>query len=373
MTLREKILYALVCFTYINRQATLTMCENPVYGYRIITDLIKKGCVKEMTRRIKVKGRPRQFTCLRITAKGLAYLRDFGVKDDDLYDIECGKNRDEETGWTRYLPAHIDINEKGISYSSIDLYHHLGQSTATMVSLMAGAAVLPLTYERGDTGESSEDSWGYLGEGIESGDKVSNELNPGEKTFAEDIEELIQNAMTAASPEQKLNGYVFNSQSDLIFYNTRIIKDCLSSTNDKKALLNYRASRFAGILQSPLKSVIMYTGRKGGMSWAKWIVNKENLTYRAFTVHHSKYGNKDAGVKRGVLLVESPHMLDNIYNDRHGFRKKNERFGAPTAVQAAKDAGKPVYSVGYNVDNIYNESNPPLRVIIFENSKIYYP
>lgn len=337
-----RLLYTLLTCGISTRPALLVITKDQSSVYQAIDKAIKAKHIKEYSVTIKVNSRNHKLTYFGITKHGVNYL---SRTDSKL---------PEEMSWVQVIPwqeKNIDLFGGG-SRMSARTYRYLRTSAANVFFSAMGAEVFPLFVkpptpdddDMDDPAEveiqtedfelapfASEDFTSPESDGWEGAPELdSRELRksilPPEKSQRIPLGLILEESLkTFESTEQNFNGSIKNPGSEIKFYHARKLSDLMRENGIQLSAKNSNWGRETGIVESPLKTVLVYTGDKRGMSWSSFHMEIERREYNQFG-SVSTYHNVDKMTTPAMLLVENPKMFKDLYDDTKGKRHK-EPFG----------------------------------------------
>lgn len=351
-----RLLYTLLTCGISTRPALLVITKDQSSVYQAIDKAVRAKHIKEYSVTIKVNNRNHKLTYFGITKHGVNYLSRIDSK------------LPEEMSWVQAIPwQEKNIDLFGSSRMSARTYRHLRTSVANVFFGAAGAETFPLfvkppTQDDDDIDDPAEveiqtedfeltpfansdfiypesDGWEgtpeldptELSEAIllpEQRKEVADHefAKPPEKSqrvpLGLILEELFK---TFEGTEQNFNGAIKNPGSEIKFYHSRKLSQMFAEKQHQPSVKNTIWGRETGIVESPLKTVLVYTGDKRGMSWSNFHMEIERREYNQFG-SVSTYHNVDKMSTPAILLVENPKMFKDLYDDTKGKRRK-EPFG----------------------------------------------
>ena len=289
----QNILIGLTQNGFITR-AFLLAASDKQTSYRALQKGMAQGYVKEFSFAQKVSGRTFRSGYFGITERGLQYLMESDVEAAgvELFGKDFMRKRIAESGRSPSLQS-----DKLARYLSVS-------GTAFLASLM-GYATNPLTPAAGSK-RLKQDSKEYM-------DTVD-EVNAIDSRFA--AESMEGHSESAGNGRQS-------------FWNAYEVKEILAGDSGQYSA--FHAGRFTGILESNEKSVLVYVGAKGGMSWSKVATKPEFKAHHVYSAKYSKLKNLPGGENHGIMFVQNARLFANLYLDAAGKRKEDlfaDRFNS---------------------------------------------
>ncbi len=118
--------------------------------------------------------------------------------------------------------------------------------------------------------------------------------------------------------------------SGIVFHNTRMIKTSAAQSSDYASMRDYQAGRYSGVVDSPCRSLGLYTAPLKGMSWSPWILEKEDAALSLWK--KSLAGSAPAVCAPrsscAALVVTRPYQFHSLYFDAaHVRRSDSDVFG----------------------------------------------
>lgn len=324
--LYPRLLYILATCAYVTRPYLLTLSANPQSAYRTISKALKNGHIRESVAKTKIASKPRNTTYYNITPSGLDYL------------ISQAYMLPENMGWLKCIPkrtGRLILNGRKLSNDRVVRY--LTTSGATVFTTMSGAEANPVFVTQAvNIGEAEDrESENVKREpknvkpptGTREAEREPDDESETEPTTPVRKENELEIIVTSAmqnykSIEQNFNGTISPTSTGLYFTNSIEIKTRLTQTNQRQE--EYHAGRYTGILESPLKTVLMYAGNRAGMNWTKWTLKSELPVYHAYANKFSHYHNIKATENHGVMLVENARLFADLYLDGKKKRRGEE-------------------------------------------------
>ena len=340
---QTRLLYFIVACGYGARKGLLSLAGSPMALSRGIEFLIAGGYVSEHTVTETTKGGWRaKDIYYRPTRLGIEYLASQVNK------------MPADARWVRDLPDRMSQHQivKGsLLFGQERVQRYLGISSAAMFAAAAGCNVQTIVPVEFSNEQRNRDADGGGQRNCEAG---NGELAKRALCEAEGSESAQQGACEAGSYEvakqrsgtakdkttihlivrdllresadleQNSNGTIMNTDSDVFFIDAYRIKESLREKRISPALL--RVGRYAGIVESPLKTVFLYAGRRQGMGWSKPSVDTDVRACQAYVNLVSRYHSNRSGEKHGAMLVANAKMFEDLYKDKEGKRRKGEGF-----------------------------------------------
>ena len=320
VSVRNLVLFFGASCGYVPRRYVRVFTPALTYPHSAIQSALKNDLITitPLIERVSYKKRKDEY--IQLTTKGFRYLSEHADKFPD------------ELRWVGAIYKEAiacKIVRENCVNDQDKMRRYLSVVGATIFTAASGCQVsTPFPQSRTAQGRENEEGLFLLDDGIGSDGVSITDIETGSeqsmlprKTQAEIIEEIIRNKN---EPEQNLNGVIFNRGSELIFTNSYEMKRLISSTRvDTTA---YMSGRFTGVVESPLKSVLMYEGRRTGIGWSKWQTEYDLKPYRLFSIGKSHYRNFKADRQLGAMLVKNAKMFSDLMHDKAGKRKTGERF-----------------------------------------------
>lgn len=121
--------------------------------------------------------------------------------------------------------------------------------------------------------------------------------------------------------------------SPMTFHNSSCVKLSAGNANTYVTSRDYLAGRYSGVIDSHLKSILIYAAPMFGMKWSKWIVEKERNAYRLWKTSHGVAGTHNSEAVKSdcaALIVDNPNQFSNLYRDVDKVQMGSEEiFGGP--------------------------------------------
>lgn len=235
-----------------------------------------------------------------------------------------------ETRWVRDLPARIRqcrFVKGSLLFGQERILRYLAVSSAAMFTAVADCnvrVVVPVEVSSSQQAQVADIGGGGQADceatGGEAAKQGSSEVK-NRTTLHLAIRDLLREDN---SLEQNSNGTIMNNDSEVLFIDAYQIKDSLRKENVSQSLL--RVGRYTGIVESPLKTVLLYAGRHRGMGWSKSSVDTDVRAFQAYVNLVSRYHSNRNGDWHGALLVSNAKMFEDLYKDKEGKRWKDEKF-----------------------------------------------
>lgn len=326
VSVRNLILYFAAACGYVPRKYMRVFSRAPAYPSSALRSAVRSGLVTVNPLLERISYRDKKDEYIQLTMDGFKYLS------------ENAQYLPPELRWVReiYDTARFCkiVRENSVN-DNAKMRRYLSVVGATIFSAASGCKVSTSfpkpREEKKEEREAQNLSW--YDNGVDFELDLDNKLlgngmvGPSQqsvlprRTQAEIIREIIE---TKKEPEQNRNGVIFNHDADIIFTNSFEMKRLISSTRiDSEA---FSSGRFTGVAESPLKSVLMYEGRRTGFSWSKWQTEYDMKPYRIFTMGKSKYRNFRLGEEYGAMLVSNAKMFEDLMHDKADRRKPGELF-----------------------------------------------
>ena len=313
---RSLILYLAVSCVYVPRKYLSVLGCSDSYLSRAIKSAIGKGFITKSVITERVRYRNVQEEFYQITGEGLHYL------------AKRKATLPEEIQWVGELFSWVKnfawLKERPLKGSQ-QMRRYLSVSGTAVFCAAAGCCV-PLVFpsNRVDSCEldidlDDDDMAFFIGE--------AERRNAAEDTGNEKVTltgELLRFIESEKGREQNPNGILMNRNSDLVFTNVFEMKRKLREALGQNG--NYSGGRFTGVVEGPLKSVLLYEGKRKGMSWSKWITDLDLRTYRAYINRVSHDKNHQPGFESGAILVKNAKMFADLVLKKYGKKQRDEKF-----------------------------------------------
>ena len=281
----HRILSGLARYQFISRSFLLTSSDKQT-AYRALQKGLSQELIKEFTLVQKVGGRTFRSGYYGITGQGLQYL----LENDDMISSGLWGNGDE-------LQARIAESGRAPSLQSEKMARYLSISGTAFLASLMGASTSPIFPP--------------------SGQKKSGQTT-ADGSEADDEESLPEEMIQAERPE---NNTRISGNSGFDFLNAYEIKRLLAEKVGQYS--GYHAGRFTGILESEAKSVLTYTGSKGGMSWSRVATKPEFKAHHVYSAKYSAHKNLPGGENHGIMFVQNARSFANLYLDVAHKRKED--------------------------------------------------
>ena len=263
-------------------------------AYRVLKKALDNTHLKEHQLLQKRNSKLRRTSYYRITAEGLRYLS---------AQQTINTSRDSWVEHLGQIPNHFRTMLQPLNSERMARY--LAVSGTVYLLRTVGIAARPIFTSAGMT-ERGDEPW-YS---IEAEDQK------------ESLEQLIQKAMRSSAIEVLVGNECAATEctEELQFWNTYEIKQMLSQASGSYS--EYHGGRYTGILESPVRSVLLYIGNKAGMSWSGIATRPEFNAHHVFSVRFSPYRNLHGGENHGVMFVDNARTFTALYLDAMKKRKK---------------------------------------------------
>lgn len=331
----DRLLYTLLTCSIATRPSLLVLSKNQQSIYRAIRSAIQAKHIKEYSTSIKVSNRRKKITYYGITRTGINYLS------------RICHELPRDMSWVQAIPWQ----EKSVSIFGEDrtgarIYRYLRMSTANIFFSSMGAEVWPLFIESSDSDKKTgiEES-SYIEISTKNADNanvnyISILKSAGESTAVDDDGNAKQPAKSQGiqlgvilkelfqifkESEQNHNGSIKNHDALIKFAHSKKMSQLLYTGKDMRSEKGIIWGRETGIVESPLKTVLIYTGDKRGMSWSKFHTDIERREYRKFNAV-STYHNINVESNLAMLIVDNPKMFADLFFNTKG-RRREEQFG----------------------------------------------
>lgn len=313
---RNTILYLAASCIYVPRKSLSVLGCSDSFLSRALKSAQKNGFITKSKITERVRYRDSQDEFYQITGDGLRYLAEKREKlPEDMQWIGSFYQGLKSYGWLR---------EKSLR-GTPQMSRFLSIINATVFCAAAGCRaplVLPVSQQL-QSGEieidATDDDFLFLTR--EEENKVGGGVD--ERTTL--AEELLKFVNAKEGMEQNPNGILMNRNSDVVFTDVFEMKRRLHEELGRHG--HYSGGRFTGIVESPLKSVLVYEGKREGMNWAKWITDLDLRTYRTYVNRISRGTSYRPGRETGVMLVRNAKMFADLVLNKYGKKQKNEKFG----------------------------------------------
>lgn len=325
----DRLLYTLLTCSIATRPALLVLSKNQQSIYQAISKALQVKHIKEYSTSIKVASRRKKITYYGITRAGVNHLSKIRYK------------LPEDMSWVQTIPwQEKTVSLFGEDRTGTRIYRHLRISTANIFFGSMGAEIWPLFIETNDTVVKTGD---WPGNNELESVTVSPEKNKGNDPGVDCLVGIddakpftkprsIQLSMILKelfrifeASEQNCNGSIKNPGASIKFTHSRKMSQLLYGDEDSLIAKNTIWGRETGIVESPLKTVLIYTGDKRGMSWSKFHTDIERKEYRQFNAA-SAYHNIALDNGLTMLIVDNPKMFADLFFDTKG-KRHGEPFG----------------------------------------------
>lgn len=325
-----KLLYFVTALGYVSRKALTPVAGNPAALSRGVDFLLSHHYIKEATATETIHGGPnRSVVYYQPTQLGINYL------------ASQAERLPAEAQWVHALSAQTKQRRltKDSRISGRErMARYLQISASASFAAVAGCNIKSIALKRLDSDETQTAATGggerrtceagggntvkgktCEAEGCEAGD------NDTAKPQGTDLLSVIREITYHDTDlEQKGNGTIMNPGADVLYIDAYQVKDRLRKQGVSMPVL--RVGRYAGIVESPLKSVLLYVGTRRGMGWSNQAVGSDAQAYQAYNDLVSRHHSTRRGEWHGALLVENAKMFEDIYQDKMGKRGKGEVF-----------------------------------------------
>ena len=274
---------------YDSKTITLEYDESS-YAY----DLKQKALKNNHIRKINITKRERTIhsvTLYALTREGFDYL----IQHDSNIIQSLGMNEVEN-----YLTVQPRSERKA------ERQLKLARDTAALTLSAKAGAVIPYS--------------NYTVTLRETDDESTTDTNYSIREYIRDV--LTEEAFVGMG----LYENVLKESSDMIFYNSTYVKSKASDASNIASSRDYLAGRYSGIIDSHLKSVILFTAPMFGMRWQKWQTDKEMSAYNMWLKTHSTFDiNKLSEVGRcAALIVDNAKQFKNLYQNIDNAKRESE-------------------------------------------------
>lgn len=276
------LLFNTLIFGVVSRPYLMTLMPSQSTAYRVIAVAEEANHIRQYSAMGTASwGRRQEFHFYGITKEGIQFLVDHYMV------------LPPEKQWVQFLDPSVRLRAKGLCSTERSMKRYLGVSGTAYMMAVLGIDAEPISPSMRPT-EFGQDTGGEL-----------------DRCIAEAKGKYI-------GQKQNLNG-MQSQQTDLKFSNAMQVKTALVQLMGDPT--PFYAGRYTGILESPLRSVLIYVGNKEGMAWSKTALKPEVLAYRAFVNRVSGVNTVEVGDTQGILFVENAKMFADIYLDKAGCRR----------------------------------------------------
>lgn len=136
--------------------------------------------------------------------------------------------------------------------------------------------------------------------------------------------ELFGKYLTAGDYEGiRINRQQPDADRRMAFYSKRAVMEKLASASPEASPNDFSRTRMLGVIDSPAKSLAVYTPAPAGMAWDSRFVPAELSLMTNWDLYFSP--NSHSGTDRhAALLVRNAHEFERIYRDADGKRSGKE-------------------------------------------------
>ena len=181
--------------------------------------------------------------------------------------------------------AHKDsgLHELLFHQPSISIFNHLESKAQTRMKLAAIANTVVIAYSAGASIPVS--TFGTIQSGAsEREDDVEDETDA--RTATEQVYTLRDFYRDYLDEGSTLVNASFPSEDDgmdvdyMVFHERSAIKAALAQETERGDIKDFQSGRYTGIIESHLKTVMLYVAPLYTMPWSRWLVNAELNAYR---------------------------------------------------------------------------------------------
>lgn len=270
---------------------------------------VKKATARGHIQRLRIsetnrRGERKQQQYYAISSEGIAFL---AAKEIPLYEIAIAQsdmvlfnNRDNHN-YARTRAAAV--------------------TTAIIHTYAAGAAIPAATF-------------GAMKDDDDRGSLAINEEQQEEsrKNLAYSLKDFYRDYIT---DDDDLRTIAFSRAPDpgdedyMVFHDRGLVKQILAMDSVSGNIKDFNAGRYAGILDSKKKSLMLFVAPRFVMSWARWIVNSDLNAYRMWgrTNAITSLQQQQENQTMAVVIVDNAHNFAYHYNTSRAGKEKNEVFG----------------------------------------------
>ena len=287
-SLKRQILYYLYHYQALSTTSMFVLGKNPKHVYRCLKQLEDDKYIKQSQLR-EAKGR---YACstnyYTLTSKGVQCFRDLITKDTD------SNSKDPYLIITDYeRPEFRDTAAKA---------QYISSNGISLIANQLGIVVPQIipSVKKSDINSLEESN---TEDALISSELISYEVYP----------------YTARNSKEK-------TENKQVYYTPyKAVKETLYSLNDQRQ--EYKAGRYAGVIESPNKTALIYMGSKLGFRWNSWQIKYEKSACHVFHSHKGHYTNLEAGKINAILFITGPKMFRDIYYDKAGLRSPEVVLG----------------------------------------------
>ena len=270
----------------------LLAVSDKLTSYRALNKALGCGHLKELTLVQKLGGKKRTIKYYCITRDGLAYL------------AENHQAFPSQFAWTEYLiPPAERMKTKLQPLSANRMARFLAVSGTSFLMSVSGVQTE------------------HIFTSAVISEEVFNVAAPLPlENRHRNIEQIIAEAKRRARAEcdsAEITG------SDIIYYNSFEIKQELAQCSGRYS--DFHGGRYTGILESATRTVLVYTGNKGGMAWSTVATKPEFSALHTYSAKYSRYQNLPAGENHGIMFVDNARLFAALYLDEKS-KRRTEAF-----------------------------------------------
>ena len=314
----NEMMYAMSIITIVPKTAILAVYEPVSTAYRFLQKALELGHIREYKYTVKCGGKKHEEEYYQITEVGIRYLQavveDLAPHQQWISNVPVSDKTKTRISYIRKsrLRRFLSISECGFIMSSVGCQMNPlcpeipGETKAEIISKAQSRSeeVLPLDASKMKNKQKSqkEESFEEDEEFISTDDDDITKLGT-----QNDLESLIIRAKR--DYDTKLNADVKQFQNGLemepqpiIFRNVYEVKKDLSSSTELCG--NFRG-RYVGIAESPLKTVIVYSGESSKTSWSNQLIKIEARAYATYARKSSVYHSLEIKETHGVMFVDN--------------------------------------------------------------------
>ena len=282
-------LYYLSAYTYLPTSALLLISKNPKVMYRVLDSAEINGLIKQSRICEYIKHSPRYTTYYSITKQGLEYLKSSKINLNDASWIEIVSSKD----------YHKDVFR--------DSSDKIKKLTKNAISLLLNIINIPTIYSSTLVSNNSENltqplSLQTLNQSTQNSDKIQYLIQP------------LYNQEFSTILTQQFN-----------YTPSELVKSTLIEARHNAK--EYRSGRYAGILETPQQSFLIYPGSKLGTQGTKWTLQNEHNAIHYYTKTKSQFNNLPPGIQYGIMFVDNSRMFNNLFLDKWQLRGGQIGFG----------------------------------------------
>ena len=290
-----------------SKTLTLLFQDHTVRSHFIQKALARKH-VRKTTVQERLNNERKSVTLYSITWKGLDYVAD---QDSGLHELLLHQSN---MSIFNHLESKAQMRAKlAMISNSIVVAHSAGASIplSTFGSIQSGAM------EREEDGE------------LEEIDGSKTNLAYTLRDFYRDyLDEELFPLTDVFEPEHSKkddNYIVFHERSD--------IKAALAQESERGDIRDFQSGRYTGIIESHLKSVMMYSAPLYTMPWSRWLVNAEMNAYRMWgrTSSITDIRQQSKNLTMAAVIVNNARDFAYHFLGQKRRRERGEVFGGSFA------------------------------------------